>query len=257
MKQWKTALLLSSALISVSVGAAFAQSEVAERTVLQPPAQQIVDSQEPAVGTDDEQAEKVDVQIDAVTNGVNKITLTSEPKANAGYQMIIREIIFNDDGTANVYYELIAPQPDTLHAQVITEAKAVTYLPADYKPVVESISNKKVGNDDTWTTEDEAASNIDGNVTEVKLIQPQEGATSEAKRLATILVEKPERTDSYDKIVLTITEETKLVKQQGDVYVPAALEDIKKGVSVKAVVTGPFALSYPAQAAADKILIVE
>jgi beta-N-acetylhexosaminidase len=86
-------------------------------------------------------------------------------------------------------------------------------------------------------------------------------ASEEAKRkgtLATLLVEgTKDKTTSYDKAAVRITTQTKVEKLVGKDRKPAKVEELKKGCKVQALFTGPVAESYPVQATAQEILIVE
>ncbi|WP_052487112.1 S-layer homology domain-containing protein [Gordoniibacillus kamchatkensis] len=79
------------------------------------------------------QNEKVDVQIKAVNSSVNEVTLVWGEKPNPGYRITIDRIQFTDDRKAIVYYQLHYPQPGDSYAQVVTDAKAVTYVDAGYQ----------------------------------------------------------------------------------------------------------------------------
>jgi hypothetical protein len=62
---------------------------------------------------------------------------------------------------------------------------------------------------------------------------------------------------AYDKAVITITDQTRILKQEGQEHVPAAAEELKVGQRVEARFIGPVAESYPVQATANKIVILE
>jgi beta-N-acetylhexosaminidase len=76
--------------------------------------------------------------------------------------------------------------------------------------------------------------------------------------LGTVLVEgDKDKTVSYDKASVRITDKTKIEKLDGKERKEAKFDDIKKGAVVEATFTGPVAESYPVQAAAKSILILE
>jgi hypothetical protein len=76
--------------------------------------------------------------------------------------------------------------------------------------------------------------------------------------LATLLVEgKKEKTTQYDKAYVKITAKTTVEKRVGMKKESAKVEDLKVGTKVQADFTGPVAESYPVQATALKILILE
>lgn len=86
-------------------------------------------------------------------------------------------------------------------------------------------------------------------------------ANEEAKKkgiLGSILVEGAKEKDtSYDKASIRVTDKTKIEKLVGKERKPAKFDDLKKGAKVQALFTGPVAESYPVQAAAKEILILE
>lgn len=76
--------------------------------------------------------------------------------------------------------------------------------------------------------------------------------------LATILVEgAKEKTTSYDKASIRITDKTKLEKRVDKERKTCKPEDLKVGCKVQAIFTGPVAESYPVQATAREVLILE
>lgn len=82
-------------------------------------------------------SEEIKVTVEKVNDDVNKVTLSRGEKPNAGYGIDITGIRFGEDGQAVITYRLRDPQPDMMYAQVITEAKAVTYISSSYQPVAE------------------------------------------------------------------------------------------------------------------------
>nr|WP_193580792.1 S-layer homology domain-containing protein [Paenibacillus aceris] len=83
------------------------------------------------------ETENVTVNVEKVTDDVNKVTLTRESKPTSGYGIEITGIQFGLDGNAVITYTLTDPQPDSMNAEVITEPKAVTYVSSKYKAVAE------------------------------------------------------------------------------------------------------------------------
>ncbi|NRF91336.1 S-layer homology domain-containing protein [Paenibacillus frigoriresistens] len=81
--------------------------------------------------------EDVTVTVEKVTDDVNKVTLSRGQKPNSGYSIAIQNVRFDQNGQAVISYTLQDPKPDTMYAEVITEAKAVTYVSSAYKAVVE------------------------------------------------------------------------------------------------------------------------
>ena len=81
--------------------------------------------------------EDVSVTVEKVTDDVNKVTLSRGQKPNSGYSIAIQNVRFDKNGQAVISYTLQDPKPDTMYADVITEAKAVTYVSSAYKAVAE------------------------------------------------------------------------------------------------------------------------
>jgi hypothetical protein len=76
--------------------------------------------------------------------------------------------------------------------------------------------------------------------------------------LGTLLVEgTKERTTNYDKASVKISNKTKILKQDGKERKEAKFEDLKKGCKVQIDFTGPVAESYPVQATAGTVIILE
>jgi hypothetical protein len=67
-----------------------------------------------------------------------------------------------------------------------------------------------------------------------------------------------EKTTNYDKATVLITNKTKILKQDGKERKEAKFEDLKKGCKVQIDFTGaPVAQSYPVQATAETVVILE
>ncbi|MDR6549842.1 S-layer homology domain-containing protein [Paenibacillus qinlingensis] len=84
------------------------------------------------------QVEEVKVTIEKVNADVNKVVLSRGEKPNAGYGIRIDSIQFPTEGQAIVKYTLLDPKPDHMYAQVITEAKAETYVSSKYEVKAEA-----------------------------------------------------------------------------------------------------------------------
>lgn len=81
--------------------------------------------------------EDVTVTVEKVNDDVNKVTLSRGLKPNAGYSIAIQNIRFDQGGKAVISYMLQDPKPGMMYAEVMTEAKAVTYVSSAYKAVAE------------------------------------------------------------------------------------------------------------------------
>ncbi|MNY32867.1 hypothetical protein D3C86_1671100 [compost metagenome] len=84
------------------------------------------------------QADEVKVSVEKVNDDVNKVTLSRGMKPNPGYGIRVDSIQFGVDGQAIVKYSLLEPDPDKMYAQVMTEAKAETYVSSNYEVKAEA-----------------------------------------------------------------------------------------------------------------------
>ncbi|HEY0827596.1 MAG TPA: S-layer homology domain-containing protein [Bacilli bacterium] len=75
----------------------------------------------------------------AVSDKVTEVTVTAQAP-HPGYGIRITSIQFNGK-EAIIHTEPILPDPDKMYAQVITEVTAVTYVGAEYKPVLAESSS--------------------------------------------------------------------------------------------------------------------
>ena len=76
--------------------------------------------------------------------------------------------------------------------------------------------------------------------------------------LGSILIEgKKEKDTSVDKAMTRITDKTAIFRMQNGKRVEAKFSDLKAGQTVEATFSGPVAESYPVQATAKEILILE
>lgn len=83
---------------------------------------------------------ETEITLSKAGEGVNKATLTVNNLPNPGYGLVIERIEFSKDKTAVIYFNVTAPEPGTMHAQVITKASTVTYLPEGYKAIAKPVS---------------------------------------------------------------------------------------------------------------------
>jgi hypothetical protein len=83
------------------------------------------------------QKEQITVSVEAVSPDVNKVTLSRTEKPTTGYNIVIQNIRFENDGTAVITYQLTDPKPGQMNGQMVTYPKAETYLSSNYKPVIE------------------------------------------------------------------------------------------------------------------------
>jgi beta-N-acetylhexosaminidase len=73
-----------------------------------------------------------------------------------------------------------------------------------------------------------------------------------------LLVEGAKEKDTqYDKASVTLTSETKIYRWKDGKKAEAKFGDVKEGCKVQCVFTGPVAESYPVQAKASEVIILE
>ncbi|MEK4343987.1 MULTISPECIES: S-layer homology domain-containing protein [Paenibacillus] len=83
---------------------------------------------------------ETEVTLTKAGEGVNKATLTVNNLPHSGYGLVIERIEFGKDKTAVIYFNVTAPDPGKMYAQVISKASVVTYLPEGYKAIAKSVS---------------------------------------------------------------------------------------------------------------------
>jgi len=85
--------------------------------------------------------------VHAVNHSVNEVSVTAT-LPHPGYGLRIGSITFRGD-TAFISVEITQPDPDRMYPQVLTDATVVTYVSADYKPVLDdanvSVSSSAAG----------------------------------------------------------------------------------------------------------------
>jgi len=81
--------------------------------------------------------DQVKITSDKETDAVTRVTL-SALAPHSGYGLEITGIQFSK-GVATIQYRAVQPDPDKMYPQVITELKAVTYIPSDYKAVLGAV----------------------------------------------------------------------------------------------------------------------
>ena len=72
-----------------------------------------------------------------------------------------------------------------------------------------------------------------------------------------LVEENPNDERGSAKGAFTITDETEILRQQGDEQVPTTFDDLQVGQLVVATYVGPVAESYPTQGTAGSIVILE
>jgi len=101
-------------------------------------------------------------------------------------------------------------------------------------------------------------------VSRVETAPPPDGETYGVRGTITsisgsvVLVEEdPSEEESGDKGYFTVTDETEIARLEGDIRIPASLEDLEVGQQVQAEYAGAVAQSYPTQGEAESIVILE
>ncbi|OPA73012.1 hypothetical protein BVG16_31145 [Paenibacillus selenitireducens] len=80
---------------------------------------------------------QVKITSDKETDSVTRVML-SVLVPHSGFGLEITGIQFSK-GVATIQYRVLEPDPDNMYSQVITELKAVTYIPSDYKAVLGTV----------------------------------------------------------------------------------------------------------------------
>lgn len=88
------------------------------------------------------------------------------------------------------------------------------------------------------------------------VIPTVEGRITKMDQQPRILVEAEPGRDQGDKCWFGLLPRTEVLRQSGDRLVRAAITDLAPGVKVQAWATGPIRKSYPCQAEAQVILIL-
>lgn len=81
-----------------------------------------------------ELSKDVTLTTEPYTNDVQKVAVSWGDQPNPGYSLTIDQIIFDHTKQiALIKYTKHYPKPDKFYAQVITEAKDITYVPAAFE----------------------------------------------------------------------------------------------------------------------------
>lgn len=83
------------------------------------------------------------------------------------------------------------------------------------------------------------------------------GFVTEVSGTSVLIENDPLEESGSDKASVEITPDTRISRQQGQDQVPATPEDLEAGQLVEATFSGPVAESYPVQATAGSMLILE
>lgn len=95
---------------------------------------------------------------------------------------------------------------------------------------------------------------IRGKITQIHRATDQE----KNRIIGTVMVEAEKKDAKVDKANLTVTDETRILKEQGEERVSATFEDLKVDQRVEArFVEGPTIMIYPLQVKASEIVILK
>lgn len=116
------------------------------------------------------------------------------------------------------------------------------------------INTTNTNTTDTMINHAASVYDIKGSVTNIR----KADAGNQDKLIGTILIEGSKEFDTkLDKASVSITADTTVTEQVGDKRVQASFDALKIGAKVTARFTGPVANSYPVQATASEILILD
>ncbi|MFY0255085.1 protease complex subunit PrcB family protein [Chitinophaga sp. 30R24] len=92
-----------------------------------------VQAQRAQAERDNAAQDAVTITVTPVNNQVSKVVLSAGNQPNSGYRLQINSIVFTPAKEAVIHYTLVAPDPNSMNLQVITEVKAETFVAAGYK----------------------------------------------------------------------------------------------------------------------------
>ena len=84
-----------------------------------------------------------------------------------------------------------------------------------------------------------------------------QGSITNISDSVVLVEEDPAAESGSAKGAFTVTDETEILRQEGDGLVPATFDDLRVGQLVAAEYAGPVAESYPTQGTAGSIVILE
>lgn len=79
--------------------------------------------------------QEVRLIVENINDEVDRVTIDWGLKPNPGYGVRITAVEFPENRKAVVRYRLLEPDPDRFYAQVVVEAKSVTYVPHGFEVV--------------------------------------------------------------------------------------------------------------------------
>jgi hypothetical protein len=107
-----------------------------------------------------------------------------------------------------------------------------------------------------FAADEPAKVDVRGKATKV-IAAPKEAAAANGL-LGSVLIEgEKEKTTNVDKALVKVTVGTKIEKLVGGERKPAKFEDLKAGAKAEATFAGPVAQSYPVQATAKSLTILD
>lgn len=90
------------------------------------------------------------------------------------------------------------------------------------------------------------------------MINPSDKQGRTRDVLGTILIEGAvEKDTKFDKASVTVKDNTRIFKREGESYRPVAFDYLKVGQRVQARFTGPVLESYPVQTTASEIVVLK
>lgn len=226
---------------------------------------------------------KVQISVEKINQEVNKVTLSLEKKPTAGYGIQIERIDFKDND-AVIYYRVFMPADDQLHAAVITEPRAVTYLASTYTPKLKVATSYDNGNIVPGSSAKGASpqlpndnileGKIRGKITNIEemntLAYPSVSnpdfpvtdsdpgrAVTNKQKFVQFYVEAQANSGSVaDKALVRVNASTKIFKQKGKELITATVQELQKGTEVEVIFVGPMPDTFPIQGNAGKIIIL-
>jgi hypothetical protein len=228
-------------------------------------------------------AKAVELTVDKVNKDVNQVTVALKEKTKDDGIRLDRIEFVGDE--ALLYYTIVKRPANNADMDVKLEPKAVTYVASSYRPAaVDGATAQPIGGGSSAFNPGSGCSqtqsfDIRGTITELHrkaggTIGKPTGDPNQAVSNTNSGGQKEPASNTgpvvgffiqgdsnvnmpYDQASVRITDETKIYKQQGSGLILASVDNLSAGTVAEVYFEGPVAESYPVQATAGKIIIVE
>lgn len=226
-------------------------------------------------------AKAVQLTVDKVNKDVNQVTVAlKEQTKDDGIRLDRIEFVGDE---ALLYYSIVKRPANNADIDLKLEPKAVTYVASSYKPVAVDGANAQIGGGASAFNPGSGSSqkqsfDIRGTITDLhrkagvtsgkpsgdpnqavsNTNSGQKEPASNNGPVAGFFIQGDSNVNMpFDQASVRITDETKIYKKQGSEMVLVSVDNISAGTVAEVYFEGPIAESYPVQATAGKIVIVE